>query len=546
MNFLTNRSVGQQLLIGFGGLMLLLVVVATTGVGLVRIIEYMLPNEEIIAKQRCAINFRGSVHDRAISLRDVVLLSDDSELPPVLKEIEDLTKDYADAAVVLDQYLSQPDGASPEELRIAASIEETESKTLPVIEQVIALRKAHQHEEANRVLMTVAKPLFVEWLARINQFIDLAEATNQTETALARERSAGVQMLMGILAAASLAIGCFLAVLITRGLTRPIRTVLGVLQKIADGDLSQKPIGSTARGELGDLSRSTDTMCATLRDLIGQVLNATGDVSEGASNIASATGEIASGVDQQARQLEQITAAVEELNSSVHEVSRKSSDANGAAQNSGQLASTGGNVMSRMISDIGEIEVVVNSAANSVNELGQRSEEIGRIVAVINDIADQTNLLALNAAIEAARAGEHGRGFAVVADEVRKLADRTTKATDEIAQSIESIRAEISGAVSQIDSGTHKVKQGVTRADEANDNLRSIMTSAQDVAAMISSIAAAAEEQSSTAAEIGRSIDTINGISQQSASSTRQVAETASRLSEKTSVLQNAVKRFRM
>ena len=121
--------------------------------------------------------------------------------------------------MVLDQYLPRRAGASPEELRIAASIEATESKALSVIEHVVALRKAHQHEEANRVLLTVAKPLFVEWLARINQSIDLAEGTNQTEIALARERGAGVQVLIGVLAAASLAIGCFLAVLMTRGLS---------------------------------------------------------------------------------------------------------------------------------------------------------------------------------------------------------------------------------------------------------------------------------------------------------------------------------------
>ncbi|HXI10416.1 MAG TPA: methyl-accepting chemotaxis protein, partial [Thermodesulfobacteriota bacterium] len=182
--------------------------------------------------------------------------------------------------------------------------------------------------------------------------------------------------------------------------------------------------------------------------------------------------------------------------------------------------------------------------ARTIKELGKSSEEIGTIVSVINDIADQTNLLALNAAIEAARAGEQGRGFAVVADEVRKLAERTTKATKEISGMIKTIQNETGKAVGAMDAGTDKVENGVKLANEAGDALKQIFTGVEDVTDKISHIATSAEQQSSTTDEITRNMDSIADVSKSNVASIGEVSNATDEMARLATELKELVSRF--
>jgi methyl-accepting chemotaxis protein len=191
------------------------------------------------------------------------------------------------------------------------------------------------------------------------------------------------------------------------------------------------------------------------------------------------------------------------------------------------------------------IAAVVNESATAITELGKRSDQIGEIIGVINDIADQTNLLALNAAIEAARAGEHGRGFAVVADEVRKLAERTTQATKEVADSIKAIQSETTGAVRKMNAGTEKVQAGVKLAEQAGSVLAGIVEGSGKVASMIQTIAAASEEQSAAAEQISKNVDQINAVTTQAAQGASQAAAAATQLSAKSEQLQRLVGQFK-
>jgi methyl-accepting chemotaxis protein len=355
----------------------------------------------------------------------------------------------------------------------------------------------------------------------------------------AKVRTAGVVALIGV-------IGAGATVVTVRTVSSTTTRVMNNLQAVAKGDLTAPPLNITSNDELGRMAQATDGVARSLRELIGQVAGSTREVAAAATEIAAASEQMSSSLRTQESQTTQVSSAVEEMAASVTEVARKSADAARAALDSGKDAQSGGAVVEGTVQEMRAISEQVSSSSRSVNDLGKKSEQIGQIIGVINDIADQTNLLALNAAIEAARAGEHGRGFAVVADEVRKLAERTTQATGEVARSIREIQGQTAEAVQQIDSGTRRVAKGVELAQNAGEALGRILTGSQNVERMVQSIAAAAEEQAAASAEISRSVSTIAASVKEAAEGSTQATQAATMLSRQAESLQAQIQRFRV
>jgi methyl-accepting chemotaxis protein len=228
------------------------------------------------------------------------------------------------------------------------------------------------------------------------------------------------------------------------------------------------------------------------------------------------------------------------------ENSRNAASTSETAKRAKVAAEQGGTVVEETVKGMNRIALVVNQSAQTVKALGRSSDQIGEIIGVIDDIADQTNLLALNAAIEAARAGEQGRGFAVVADEVRKLAERTTKATKEIAGMIKQIQGETSGAVSAMEEGTKEVEQGKELADKAGVSLKQIVEVSQQVTDMVAQIAVASEEQSSASEQISKNVEAISTVTGETANATQQISRAAEDLNRLTENLQQLVGKFRL
>ncbi|MGD9692908.1 MAG: methyl-accepting chemotaxis protein [Phycisphaerales bacterium] len=301
-------------------------------------------------------------------------------------------------------------------------------------------------------------------------------------------------------------------------LTGPLSRCVEVVSKIAKGDLTSEPLKLEQTDEIGVLAKSVDEMAVSLRSLVQDTQRTSTEVASAATEIAATSEEMAAGMQQQSSQTGEVSAAVTEMAASVQEVAMKSG--------------RGRDVMEQMIREMSQIASEVNDSASAVGELGRKSEAIGQIVGVINDIADQTNLLALNAAIEAARAGEHGRGFAVVADEVRKLAERTTTATKEIAESIRGIQQETSSVVDKMEAGTKRVSEGVNLARSAGDALGEIVASTQ--------------EQAGASEQISRNMERITAVTRESSDGASQAASAASELSASAEQLQTLVGRFRI
>ncbi|MDR3628394.1 MAG: methyl-accepting chemotaxis protein [Ignavibacteriaceae bacterium] len=328
-------------------------------------------------------------------------------------------------------------------------------------------------------------------------------------------------------------------------LVNPVKEGVEALQILASGDLTVK-IKSDYKGEHQLIKNNINVVAETLNDAIMEVGNAVQATASAANQISSSSEEMAAGASEQNTQTAEVAGAIEQMTKTILETSKYSSMAAEAAKNAGDIAKEGGKVVAETIEGMNRIAAVVSESAATVQALGKNSDQIGEIIQVIDDIADQTNLLALNAAIEAARAGEQGRGFAVVADEVRKLAERTTKATKEIASMIKQIQADTSGAVKSMEQGTKEVENGKLLTDKAGKSLKEIIKSAGQVVDIISQVATSGDEQSKTSEQISKSIDAISNVTQESTAGIQETARASEDLSRLTVNLQELISKFKI
>lgn len=325
----------------------------------------------------------------------------------------------------------------------------------------------------------------------------------------------------------------------------PINESSDVLKIMANGDFTIRVSGNY-KGDHQLIKENINTVSSSLSDALRRVGEAVLATASAANEISASVEEMAAGAGEQTQQISEIARSVEQMTRTILDNTKNASIAAESAKGSGDKAKVGGQVVEDTIRGMERIAEVVKKSAETVEALGKSSDAIGEIIQVIDDIADQTNLLALNAAIEAARAGEQGRGFAVVADEVRKLAERTTKATKEIADMIKKIQKDTGEAVQSMQEGREEVDKGKSLANKAGEVLDEIISNAQKVSDVAALVAAASEEQSATAEEISRNIESISSVTQQSASGTQQIARSTEDLSGLTQNLERLVSHFKV
>ncbi|MBP7824639.1 MAG: HAMP domain-containing protein [Pseudomonas sp.] len=335
-----------------------------------------------------------------------------------------------------------------------------------------------------------------------------------------------------------LSMGAYLSVM------NSIRCLREGSERLARGELSSH-IQLAARDELRFVAAGFNAMAEAMRGLIAGIKGNAGEVADAARDLVTASGQIHVASQKQSDAASNMAAAVEQMTVGIEHIARGAGAADELAVRSGELSRDGGAIVASVVQEISEIAVSVAESARTVEELGERSGQISAIVGVIGDIAAQTNLLALNAAIEAARAGEQGRGFAVVADEVRNLAARTANSTREISEMVKSIQQGTAGAVEGMERGVERVNAGVARAEKAGEAMARIRQAAEQVQATVAEISHALREQSSASTEIAQQVEMIARMAEENGLAVASNHQTAASLGTLADTLLGNVGRFR-
>jgi len=336
-----------------------------------------------------------------------------------------------------------------------------------------------------------------------------------------------------------------LGVWLMRTIMQSVDAMRLILAAVCEGDLT-KQIKVTAKDELAEISNHFNLFIEKLHGMINQISSTSTQVAAASSQLHATAGRIATGAEEVAAQAGTVATAGEEMSATSGDIAQNCQGAAEGAQRASQSASNGAEVVELTVRVMGQIAEKVKESAKTVENLGVRSDQIGAIIGTIEDIADQTNLLALNAAIEAARAGEQGRGFAVVADEVRALAERTTSATKEIGEMIKAIQNETKGAVAAMGQGVQQVETGTVEAAKSGQALQDILQQINDVAMQVNQIATAAEEQTATTSEIANNMMQITEVVQQTSQGAHESATAAAQLSGNAEELQRLVRQFKL
>ncbi len=340
-------------------------------------------------------------------------------------------------------------------------------------------------------------------------------------------------------------VGVTVSLLIARKITQPLQQAIVSAKRIAAGDLTSR-IEVTQSDETGELLLALASMQDGLSQMIGDITGEAGELTQMAGNVSHASTLIAEGTVEQNDAASSMASAMEEMVVSIGVVSDSARETDRSMRESATLSNAGRDALARVGGTMQEISTSVNASAKVIANLEKDSEQISTIVMVIKDIADQTNLLALNAAIEAARAGEQGRGFAVVADEVRKLAERTSKSTEEISGMIQSVLRNTSSAVSSMHAGIVIVDQGRQIATDTGAAMVQVAERAVQVSSMVTEMSAALGEQSSASQQVAMQVERIAQMAEKNSGASREAAQSAHRMKELAAAMQAMVNRFKI
>ena len=539
-----NLTIAHRILMMIGASIVALLLIGVVGLNIAskgtqsikEINDVFLPRIQTIGAARQVFM------EARVNMYALFLNSDDEEMNTLEKrinanegEIAKLIKDYEKLIVKQeDRALLETDIAN-----VKAYMDLFRSDILPKL-------KRYENEIARDWMNSKMAPLGDKTLKGFNDHMVFneqlaAETTAQTLDNAALGRNTSLVVIVLGLAAIGI-LGFFLLTNIKSSLSQ-IQSMVGQIESDLDFTVRAKV---SKQDEIGQTTSALNRLLDKLQDNLKSIASGAQSVAASATQMTSTSSEVAAASHRQSEAASDMAATVEEMTVSINHVADRAQEANRISAESGLLASSGEKVIGQTVGDIQDIAATVDEAAKLIQGLELHSQQIANVVAVIKEVADQTNLLALNAAIEAARAGEQGRGFAVVADEVRKLAERTSSSTQEIARTIDAMRGSASNAVSSMEGVVRKVAVGVERAQKANTAIQQIGEGSRNAVSMVEEITSAIREQGSATNNIATQVERIAQMSEESSASASHSATSAQELDRLAAEMQRIVSAYRL
>lgn len=537
---LQNFRIGARLTVGFavlGLLMLLQGIFALYSMSNMHKVTENIDKNTLPSLQSLAALNLNVMRMRVFTLR-LMIAQNDQDLQSAVQTISDI---HQQIDRVRQDY--EPLISIAGEQQIYDEFSQSYRRYSQLKDDLIQLVEAKQHDSAsqlaNSTLADTANEMAKALLA-LNE-LNTSHATAQaelSETSYSRSWNYVTGMIL-----ISLVLAVTASVVLSRSIVIPVRRAVRLAEKVAGGDLTQ-PIDVKGKDEIAELAQSLQVMQHNLRDTIRHIASSSMQLASAAEELNMVTDNSAAGVSQQNDEIQQAATAITEMSAAVEEVAQTALETSEASTHSAESALLGKQQLALTLTAINEINSDVAISSGLVGELAEQSQHIGKVLDVIRAIADQTNLLALNAAIEAARAGEAGRGFAVVADEVRALAHRTQNSTREIEAMVQTIRGGTQAAVNSMQHSRDKAEQALSQAQKASEALDTITVQIGRISDSNHIIASAAEEQSKVAREVDRNIINISDLATQTAAGANQTSAAAHDLSRLAVDLNTLVVRF--